>query len=56
MAHIDAIVIGRKTFEKVLTFGSWPYREKHVVVLSGRLVDLSIVPGGVVEQMAGESA
>ena len=31
--RIDAIVIGRGTFEKVLTFPSWPY-EKKVFVLS----------------------
>ena len=56
IANVDAIVMGRKTFEKVLTFGSWPYGDKHVVVLSGRPIDLSVVSGGVVEQMAGEPA
>ena len=25
MASVDALVIGRKTFEKVLTFEAWPY-------------------------------
>jgi dihydrofolate reductase len=53
IASVDAIVIGRKTFEKVLTFGAWPYGEKRVVVLSSRPIDLSVVRGGVVEQMAG---
>jgi len=33
---VDAIVIGRKTFETVMTFDSWPYGEKPVVVLSAR--------------------
>jgi len=33
ISRIDAIVIGRGTFEKVLTFPSWPY-EKKVFVLS----------------------
>ena len=33
MNGIDAIVIGRGTFEKILTFPSWPY-EKKVFVLS----------------------
>ncbi|MHA1958621.1 MAG: dihydrofolate reductase family protein [Candidatus Thorarchaeota archaeon] len=33
MSGIDAIVMGRKTFEKVLTFDSWPY-DKVVYVLS----------------------
>ena len=56
IASVDAIVIGRKTFEKVLTFGAWPYGEKRVVVLSSRSIDLSVVRGGVVEQMAGDPA
>jgi dihydrofolate reductase len=34
--RIDAIVIGRGTFEKVLTFPSWPY-EKKVFVLSSTI-------------------
>ena len=33
MSKVDAIVIGKGTFEKVLTFPSWPY-EKMVFVLS----------------------
>ena len=37
MSGIDAIVMGRKTFEKVLTFGSWPY-DKPVYVLSRKEV------------------
>jgi dihydrofolate reductase len=56
IAGVDAIVIGRKTFEKVLTFGAWPYGDQRVVVLSSRPVDLSAVGGGVVEQMAGPPA
>ncbi|MDF0543935.1 dihydrofolate reductase family protein [Sphingobium sp. H39-3-25] len=56
MASVDAIVIGRKTFEKVLTLGPWHYGDKRVVVLSGRPIDLSAVVGGVVEQMAGPPA
>src|SRR5687768_12030006 len=55
IASVDALVIGRKTFEKVLTFEAWPYGDKRVVVLSSRPVDLSAV-GGVVEQMAGPPA
>ena len=56
IASVDAIVIGRKTFETVLTFGAWPYGEKRVVVLSRHPVDLSAVRGGVVEQMSGPPA
>jgi dihydrofolate reductase len=36
MNRIDAIVIGRGTFDKVLTFPSWPY-EKTVFVLSSSI-------------------
>jgi len=36
MATVDALVIGRKTFETVLTFDTWPYGEKPVFVLSTR--------------------
>jgi dihydrofolate reductase len=53
IASVDAIVIGRNTFETVLAFDAWPYGDKRVVVLSSRPVDLSVVKGGVVEQMAG---
>jgi len=56
MAGVDALVIGRMTFEKVLTFEAWPYGDKRVVVLSSRPVDLSAAQGGVVEQMAGSPA
>jgi dihydrofolate reductase len=50
------LVIGRNTFEKVLTFPIWPYGKKRVVILSSRPLDLSSVRGGVVEQMGGEPA
>ena len=56
IASIDAIVIGRKTFETVLTFPAWPYGDKRVVVLSSRPVDLSATVGGVAEQMSGPPA
>jgi dihydrofolate reductase len=56
IASVDAIVMGRKTFETVLALGPWPYGNKRVVVLSSRPVDLSAVSGGVVEQMAGTPA
>jgi dihydrofolate reductase len=56
MASVDALVLGRNTFEKVVTFDEWPYGDKRVVVLSSRPVDLTAVRGGVVEQMAGTPA
>jgi dihydrofolate reductase len=52
MATVDALVIGRKTFETVLTFDTWPYGEKPVFVLSTHT--LAPVPSGaVVERMSG---
>jgi dihydrofolate reductase len=58
MATVDALVIGRKTFETVLGYADWPYGDKRVVVLSSRPLDFSAVRGakGVVEQMAGAPA
>lgn len=55
-AGVDVVVIGRKTFEVVLTFDKWFYGNKPVVVLSSHPLDFSSVKGGVVEQMAGEPA
>jgi dihydrofolate reductase len=56
MASVDVLVIGRNTFEKVLTFEKWPYADKRVVVLSSHTVDLSSVRGVVVEHMSGSPA
>ena len=33
IASVDALVIGRNTFEIVLAFPEWPYGDKRVVVL-----------------------
>jgi dihydrofolate reductase len=55
MATVDALVIGRKTFETVLAFETWPYGEKPVFVLSCH--ELAPAPlGAVVEHMSGEPA
>jgi dihydrofolate reductase len=56
MSGIDAIVIGRRSFEKVLTMGPWPYGDKRVVVLSSHPVQLSDAVGATVEQMDGAPA
>jgi len=58
IATVDTIVIGRKTFETVLTFEAWPYGTKRVVVLSSRPLDLSLAAarGAIVEQMGGTPA
>jgi dihydrofolate reductase len=56
IATIDALVIGRKTFDTVLAFPEWPYGKKRVVVLSSRPIDFSTVRGGIVEQLGGPPA
>jgi dihydrofolate reductase len=53
IASVDALVIGRNTFETVLAFPEWPYGKKRVVVLNSKPLDLSKVRGGAVEQMSG---
>jgi dihydrofolate reductase len=55
IATVDALVIGRKTFETVLAFDAWPYGEKAVFVLSTRPL-APTPPGAVVERMWGEPA
>ena len=37
MSTIDCIVMGRNTFEKVLTFGDWHYDKKVIVLTSKKL-------------------
>ena len=52
MAKVDALVIGRKTYETVLAFDAWPYGTKSVFVLSTGL--LQPPPNeAFVEQMSG---
>ncbi len=52
VATVDALVIGRKTYEVVLGFGVWPYGSKPVYVLSTRA--LAPPPAGaVMTQLSG---
>lgn len=39
MASVDALVMGRKTYEKVLSFGIWPYGNTPVIVLSRNKIE-----------------
>ena len=53
MQKIDALLMGRKTFEKVLSFGiPWPY-EKPVFVWSKTLEDVPVELYGKVELVQG---
>lgn len=53
IASVDALVLGRNTFETVLGFGTWPYGQKPVFVLSTRPL-APTPPGSVVEHLAGD--
>lgn len=55
MATVDALVIGRRTYEKVLTFDTWPYGDQPVFVLSTQA--LAPAPEGArVERLQGDPA
>lgn len=52
-ASVDALVMGRKTYETALSFGTWPYGRKPVFVLSTQ--PLASAPrGAVVEHVSGD--
>jgi len=40
LSSVDLIVMGRTTFEQVITFGSWPYHDKKILVLASRPVNI----------------
>ncbi|MDR2307981.1 MAG: dihydrofolate reductase family protein [Paucimonas sp.] len=48
MASVDTLVMGRGTFDKVMTFGEWPYPDIRVVVVSTSLQQL---PEGTPERV-----
>jgi dihydrofolate reductase len=50
---VDALVIGRNTYEVVLAFATWPYGSKPVFVLSTRPI-APAPTGAVVEHLVGE--
>ncbi len=53
IATVDAIVIGRKTLETVLTYEVWPYETKPVIALSNTLGEVQVPDGAILEIMAG---
>jgi dihydrofolate reductase len=55
MATVDALVMGRNTYETVLSFSAWPYGKKPVFVLSSRPL-APAPPGALVEHLSGEPA
>ncbi|WP_339548188.1 dihydrofolate reductase family protein [Pseudomonas sp. RA_35y_Pfl2_P32] len=54
MTTVDAIVMGRKTLDKVLSFPEWPYEHTPVVVLSHGQVALPQTLSGKVDVLAGD--
>jgi len=53
MASVDALVMGRKTFETVLGFPEWPFGTKPVIVLSSTPSRIVAPNGAECEAMAG---
>jgi dihydrofolate reductase len=53
---VDALVMGRNTYEFVLTFDAWPYADKKVVVLSHRPQNVACHPSGNIEITSGAPA
>lgn len=51
--HIDAIVMGRITFETVMGFGQWPYT-KPVFVLSNTIKEIPEAYAGKAEIVSGD--
>ena len=66
MDSVDVLIMGRKTFETVLSFGiEWPYSEKRVIVLSSQPLQIpsdlpatveasSLSPADLVQQLSEE--
>ena len=48
MQSIDRLVMGRKTFDQVVSFGSWPYGDTPVTVLSRKATPPTLPEGATV--------
>lgn len=53
IATVDAIVLGRKTFETVLAMGGWYYGKMPVIVLSSTIKELKAPEGAICDLMSG---
>ena len=56
MATVDTIIMGRNTYEKVRTFGAWPYHGKQVIVLTTRPLEIPAELRHAVRAAAGSPA
>ncbi|MBU2705107.1 dihydrofolate reductase [Zooshikella marina] len=54
MSSVTCLVMGRKTFEKVLSFPEWPYEKKRVILLSRTCSSIPPELEGKVELYSGE--
>ena len=52
MSSVDGLVMGRNSFEKVLSFGEWPYGETEAVVLSRKGV---VIPDKIKNRVSTSS-
>ena len=67
MKSVDVLVMGRLSFDKVMSLGKWPYEDKPVVVLSRWTVEIpsrlratvsvsSETPTLLVQRLSGDGA
>lgn len=67
LGSVDALIMGRKTFEKVLSFGEWSYGKTPVVVMSRNSISFprgvpdtvthsSEKPRDILDRLSGEGA
>ena len=53
MNSVNALVMGRNTYELVLSFGAWPYGEKPVIVLTTQPLEIPVNISNTVSVMSG---
>ena len=44
LESVDTLIVGRKTYEQVMSFGQWPYRQTPVIVLSRNSISFPPIP------------
>jgi dihydrofolate reductase len=53
MNSVDALVMGRNSYELVRTIGAWPYGDKPVIILTTRDLDIPENISNTVSQISG---
>lgn len=53
IATVDAVVMGRNTYETVLGFDGWPFPGMRVIVLTTRPLEAPVPAGALVDVMGG---